>query len=781
MATEIKTLEPVQTLAITTQPQNYVNAMTQLASSSTLLGNLGVKMAQNASQTYQQLRGIEAGKEPSGNLLPPITDADAAFVKGYSAQAEQTLGLQAQQLLQKGQLELSKNYQLSNSSIQSYSKNMQQGLQQIIEQAPYTIKSNLANQYTAKLEQNVFSLNNQLISQQKRQEKQNSDLYLANQAKNITDLALSGRENANKQSRQTYDQTIGYINAKEKSGLLTPGTAEAKRQELKQLYLSNELSRQAIDASKGKNLEPFLNSLTEVPNEFAGIKVGFTDWSNARNSALRSVQNYEMFTQREQNLLISEAKVKMENNSFGPTDIDELRSNLDPIRFNDFYSQFLHQQNKTNQAIEQTNFLAANAQNPIIMSRASNKEINQTFDALTNSELQKAQDSGVPISLEEAQFKAQSTMAVSSPSYTNQLATQLSNPNPSIAINAAQTIQRLYDTNQGEKLSPELRSSDSRLAHLQHAITELLPFAESEQQAVEMARGMIYQTKEEMQFAQSEAQKWSNKHSSANQLQTFARSFVNLPRSVAIPNQGAFNISVANAYKDALVYFKGNSELAKSFVQKGVNQNYGATNVNGRPEFIYMPIEKVLNKDERAIPLIQDDVYEQVKMHVDNMKTVYDMKGSTLDFYYELPERIDYNKFSQAKLNKSADSSELQKKYLSGEPIKIFKVLKRTGEKIPYTIEVKPSPFISLTNPGDPTLGGYDINLRNESGGLEQMNGTFGNSYTSPNYRPNINKINERYGSVSVFEGEDFQSAINRFLSQKTGTMRLLESGKMFR
>ena len=46
---------------------------------------------------------------------------------------------------------------------------------------------------------------------------------------------------------------------------------------------------------------------------------------------------------------------------------------------------------------------------------------------------------------------------------------------------------------------------------------------------------------------------------------------------------------------------------------------------------------------------------------------------------------------------------------------------------------------------------------------------------------PNINKINERYGSVSVFEGEDFQSAINRFLSQKTGTMRLLESGKMFR
>ena len=46
---------------------------------------------------------------------------------------------------------------------------------------------------------------------------------------------------------------------------------------------------------------------------------------------------------------------------------------------------------------------------------------------------------------------------------------------------------------------------------------------------------------------------------------------------------------------------------------------------------------------------------------------------------------------------------------------------------------------------------------------------------------PNINKINERYGSVSAFEGEDFQSTINRFLSQKTGTMRLLESGKMFR
>lgn len=781
MATEIQTLQSQTPLSLTTQPQNWVNAMTQLASSSTLLGDIGVKMAQNASQTYQQLRGIEAGKQPSGNLLPPITEADKAFVEGYSAQAEQTLGLQAQQLLQKGQLDLNRSYQLSNGSIQSYSKNMQQGLQQIIEQAPYTIRSKLANQYTAKLEQNVYGLNNQLIAQQKRQEKENSDLYLANQAKNITDLALSGRENANIQSKQTYDETIGYINSKEKSGLISTGAAEAKRQELKQLYLSNELSRQAIDASKGKKLEPFLNSLTEVPKEFAGLKVGFSDWSNARNAALRSVQNYEMFTQREQNLLISEAKVKMENNTFGATDIDDLRANLDPIRFNDFYSQFLHQQNKTNQAIEQTNFLTANAQNPIIMSRASNKEINQTFDALTNSEMQRAQDLGKPISLEEAQFKAQSIMAVSSPVYAKQLATQLSGPNPASAVQAAQTIQRFYDTNQGQKLPPDLRSSDSRSAHLQHAITELLPFAQSDQQAVEMARGMVYQTKEELQFAQSESQKWSNKHSSANQLQSFARGFVNLPRNVSIPNQGAFNISVANAYKDALVYFKGDQELAKSFVQKGINQNYGTTKVNGRDEFVYMPIEKVLNKDEKSIPLIQDDIYEQVKMHVDNMKAVFDMKGSTLDFYYELPERINYDKFAETKVKNTPDSTNLQKQYLSGEPITIYKVLKRTGEKIPYTIEVKPSPFISLTNPGDPTLGGYDINLRNESGGLEQMNGTFGNSYTSPNYRPNINKINERYASVSAFSEEDFQLAIDRFLSQKTGTMRLLESGRMFR
>jgi hypothetical protein len=232
MATEIQTLQSQTPLSLTTQPQNWVNAMTQIASSSTLLGDIGVKMAQNASQTYQQLRGIEAGKQPSGNLLPPITEADKAFVEGYSAQAEQTLGLQAQQLLQKGQLDLNRSYQLSNSSIQSYSKNMQQGLQQIIEQAPYTIRSKLANQYTAKLEQNVYGLNNQLIGQQKRQEKENSDLYLANQAKNITDLALSGRENANVQSRQTYDETIGYINSKEKSGLISSSAAEAKRQEL---------------------------------------------------------------------------------------------------------------------------------------------------------------------------------------------------------------------------------------------------------------------------------------------------------------------------------------------------------------------------------------------------------------------------------------------------------------------------------------------------------------------------------------------------------------------
>ena len=131
-------------------------------------------MASNASQTYQKMRGIEAGKTPGNDLLPSITEADKAFAEGYSAQAQQTLSLQAQQMMMQGQLDLNNNYKLSSGDIQAYQKNMAQGLQKIIEQAPYTIRPELANQFSGQLQQDVYNYNNKLLTQQKTEAKENA-------------------------------------------------------------------------------------------------------------------------------------------------------------------------------------------------------------------------------------------------------------------------------------------------------------------------------------------------------------------------------------------------------------------------------------------------------------------------------------------------------------------------------------------------------------------------------------------------------------------------------
>jgi len=797
MATEIQTLQPRENLNITMQPKNYVGEMTQIASQPTVLGQIGVTMASNASQTYQKMRGIEAGKTPSGDVLPPITEADKAFVDGYSAQAQQTLSLQAQQMMMKGQLELNQNYKLSNGDIQAYQKNMAQGLQGIIEQAPFTVKAELAGQFSNQLQQDVYNYSNKLITQQKTEAKENAAVYQSQQLNAMYNTAFSGGSNAAVQTKQVYDKTLKNIEGNLGSGLISPVEAETQRQAAKQTYLSSLLSAEAANAKQNKRTPEFLNSLVNVPSEYQGIKVNPADWDVARQKALSYVTNLDQFTNRNQNLLLSDAIVKATESGLSYSDIAELKNTLDPEKFNTFYTSYLKSENKKLGMQQQAQFATANYSNPTIMAGLTNQQKNNAFDLQASNIYARQQDIGQPISIQEAQYRAQAASPVPIPKYINSLAAGLDSANPQIAAESAATVSRFFDAGLGSVLGTAF-SQNTRASMMAHAISEFKQFGNSADESVMLARQMFNQPKEQLEANQAIAKEWSNSVTTPAQISSWSKNFINNNSGAVIPNQPVLQNQMKQVFQDYLVAFNGDKNMAESYLLKGMDRAYGVTSVNGRDEYVYMPIEKAAGLDEYATPLVIDDIYEQTQKQFANMKAIYDKPNSQLDFYYELKPRVTYDQYAQAKMvlqnkdisiqptgrtsqeiTKSLDARSLQiqaaqeqvNQYEAGNPIEIEQVY-RNGERYSRFIEVVNNPFMSISTGENPTIGGYDIQMRDKDGVPVRLYGIFDKNYTYPAYVPNIKQIRERYTGVAKVPGQPMESFENRLKTMLTSENR---------
>ena len=797
MSQNIQTLEPKEKLQITTQPQNYVNVMTQIASQPTLLGQIGATMASNASQTYQKMRGIEAGKTPGNDLLPPITQADKAFAEGYSAQAQQTLSLQAQQMMMQGQLDLNRNYKLSSGDIQAYQKNMAQGLQKIIDQAPYTIRPELSNQFSVQLQQDVYNYNNKLLTQQKTQAKENASVYQSQQLNTMYNTALSGSETAPIETKNIYDKTLKNIEGNLASGLISPIEAETQRQAAKQTFLSSLLSADAATAKQNKNTPQFLNGLIKIPAEYQGVKVTPSEWDVARQKAFNYVANLDQFTNRNQNLIVSDAMVKAEEIGLTSSDIAELKSTLDPEKFNTFYTKYLRNENKRLNSANSAQFAAANYTNPTIMAGLSSQQKNNAFDLQSSNIYARQQDIGKPISIQEAQYRAQASSPVPIPKYINSLAAGLDSPNPQIAAESAATVSRFFETGLGSVLGNTFQQN-TRANMMAHAISEFKQFGNSSEEAVMLARQMFNQPPEKLEANKAIAKAWAKRVNTPGQIATWSKDFINNPSGALIPNQPVLQNQMKQVYQDYLVAFNGDEQMASSYLEKGMARAYGVTRVNGRDEYVYMPIEQAAGLEEYATPLVLDDIYEQAQKQFANMKAIYDKPNSQLDFYYEMKPRVTFDQYAEAKIiyqdkdkpfqpkgktaqeiSRSQDERALQiqeaqkmiEQYEAGNPIEIEQVY-RNRERYSRFIEVVNNPFMSISTGENPTIGGYDIQMRDKDGVPVRLYGVFDQNYTYPAYVPNIKQIRERYTGVAKVPGQPMESFESRLKNMLTSENR---------
>src|SRR5271165_4378387 len=128
---------------------DFGSAFRELGAAQNNLSAIGAQVAQTSSNTRAQLLGYEAGKNPKGDLPPSFTDFDKHFAESYHAQSAATLSVNANQLMNKSEIELSKANRLTPELIAKSNAQVSQGLSKIAEMAPTAIKGKLEANFSS--------------------------------------------------------------------------------------------------------------------------------------------------------------------------------------------------------------------------------------------------------------------------------------------------------------------------------------------------------------------------------------------------------------------------------------------------------------------------------------------------------------------------------------------------------------------------------------------------------------------------------------------------------
>ena len=282
---DLPVFKRTESLVAPTSVPGFVSAFNQLATTPTALGQIATQAATSASNKLMDKWGYEQGSNPHGNLLPSITNADKRFEIAYSNQAQATLGLHANQLMLDGQAELEKAYKLTPEMVESYKMNMAQGLDEILSQAPDTIRGQLHNDFASSLMRSTAQINQKMVGQQKQAYKEQMSVYNQTQTKNIYETAMSGNAEG---AKAQLEAQIGRNAQLKAAGIISATEEQNNNQTARQTFLTGVYSQKAIAAKEAGKMDEYLAGLTTKPSS-----VSFLDWQAVTHNVLGNVAQIE--------------------------------------------------------------------------------------------------------------------------------------------------------------------------------------------------------------------------------------------------------------------------------------------------------------------------------------------------------------------------------------------------------------------------------------------------------------------------------------------------------
>ncbi len=154
------------------------------------MSQIGSQVAAKASTAIATKMGTELGKNPKGDIGIPLTDFDETMQKSYQAQSEATLGLQANKLINKSNLEMAQAPRITSGLIQKTNHSISLGLQNIFKNAPSEVQTDLQNKFEALQQSQITDLTSRMIREQK-EDMRNNIAYSADvNSQNANSLAI---------------------------------------------------------------------------------------------------------------------------------------------------------------------------------------------------------------------------------------------------------------------------------------------------------------------------------------------------------------------------------------------------------------------------------------------------------------------------------------------------------------------------------------------------------------------------------------------------------------
>lgn len=777
MATEIQTLEPTQRLSITTQPQNFVGAFTQYAQSSNMLGELGASMALNASIEYNKIQGQKLGMNPQGDILPPITAADKAYAEGYIAQSNATLSLQANKMMMEGQLELEKSYRITPDMIQSYSGNMQQGLEKILQQAPSSLQADMRNNFTSSLLSSTGQLTRQYISQNKQQEQATADANLKLQLKQINDYVRAGNIDGAEKVRK---QVISESKSRSSIGMYNPTQTKAAIDSANTTYYTAQEINKAEKAIRDKKLPEYLDSIAMQnvqglgATESDAIKANVYNWANQRMA----------YRNQEQTLLMTEARYQMSNGTFNDIKAGQLQETLDPANYFNVMTQWSTMQKKSSVGDAIVQGIMSDPSNPRVYAEATATKINQAFDNLVNA--RQLQTSGAETK-EQSEFEIAKTMNRPIPKMVNMMNYGMSSGNAQDMQRAGNTYYGLLQENPNSVQGVNQESIAAFNIYKRNLGDAT--YKNDAGLAASAARNTVYnkteeQSKNNARFISS----YFNKNlSTADKLTTWARTTSGLEKGVPIFNESGFNLDMQNQFRTNMILTDGDTNMSTNLTREYAQKYYGTTTVNGTTQIVKFPIGKMMGAEYGADGLIQYDAVDQLKKQFNYQKQIFDENKT--NSYYEIVDAPDFGEYLSAKdrITKGGIKSTvfnsltqalagggapvepqfieedrtIVDKFENPKPIKIRQVFRNNTFK-EMEVYIQPSPNVVVSPDGE-VLGGYlPMTIDATTGVPMVLRGTFGNGRSMPIYEPNIKWIRDNYLSVNGIVNTTWEEYLNR-------------------
>ncbi len=792
-----------------TSPAPYTSAFDSMALTPTALGEFGSKLAITASTTLAQKRGYEAGLNPHGTLLPPLTLTDKAYANAYVTQAQNTLGLQATKLMNEGQAELAKAWTLTSDMLAEYTKNMSEGLNDIINNAPLQAQPGLAAQFNNNLMQSASNLNLKMIGQQKTKALQNATLFNNSQLSSIYEAARGGNVDG---AQKMHDDMIARSKSMQSTGMISPLQAESSAKSARMSLYSGLYSGQAVEAFKNKKGDQFLADLLDKKPE--GMNT--LEWESIAKNVMSEVALQESFQQRNETSLYSEAGRLMNENLLTPDFISQLESETtDKAKFNNFMGQVAAYQRKnykTNQAVAG---LMPAWTDPYAMATANNKTKNMALVQAGQDIQQRAANSGRTLGDFEAQAEAMATSGGPIQDFTHQMNAGFLSGNPQLMTRNLNAYRALRNAN-----PKALIGMDNKALAMMTNFESQMEDGNAPDVAAQKASEIVLQkTPEQMEVNTALVKQWESKVvDTPSRLNSWASQFADLGDGAKINNLPYFAIHLKNIFKSNMELLNGDIEGATKMTREGIERAWGVTEVNGKPEYVFQPVEQTIGLDAGANPLIKHDLYEQIQKQIEPMKVAFEEgqknKDNRLSFYYRLAPRPSYEQFRDAQKTIAEISKQPHKatsmsasplapipgkveanpkwdeainivNQFKNDPIKIEKVYADKRVE-PFELAIQANPGLQKDAQG--TIGSYNISMRIGNGPSAPMNGWFSGPLSEPVYLPNEPQIRQRYfelvglnpSGMSAFEMNQKRVARKKFMAENNLDPSINQLGRGF-